>query len=163
MGISDFRIGNGYDVHKLVSGRELILGGVRVPFGKGLSGHSDADVLLHAISDALLGALALGDIGKFFPDTDAKYKNIDSRILLRESHKLVADKGYRVVNIDTVIVAQQPKLAPYIPDMKHNIAEDVRISPDDVSIKATTSEGLGFTGRGEGISAYCVTLLKKHD
>lgn len=159
--MSDFRIGNGFDVHKLTEGRKLVLGGVHIPFEKGLAGHSDADVLLHAITDALLGTLALGDIGKLFPDTNSKYKDIDSRILLREAHGKVVQRGYAVVNIDSTIVAEKPKLAAYIPQMRKNIAADLDISSDSISVKATTSEKLGFTGRGEGIAASSVVLIKK--
>lgn len=157
---SNIRIGNGYDVHRLVEGRKLILGGVKIPHHLGLAGHSDADVLLHAICDALLGALALGDIGKHFPDTDPEYKNADSRMLFREVIKLINGKGYQVANIDSTVVAQQPKLAPYIQNMKANIAEDAGIDIETVSVKATTSEELGFEGKGEGISAQAVVLLE---
>lgn len=153
------RIGHGYDVHKLVEGRDLILGGVNIPHTLGLLGHSDADVLLHAISDALLGALALGDIGKHFPDTDERYKGADSLELLRHVVQLIHEKGYTVGNIDAVILAQKPKLAPHIDKMRENIAAVCGISTDRVSVKATTEERLGFTGREEGISAHCVTLL----
>jgi 2-C-methyl-D-erythritol 2,4-cyclodiphosphate synthase len=153
------RIGHGYDVHKLVEGRDLILGGVNIPHTLGLLGHSDADVLLHAISDALLGALALGDIGKHFPDTDERYKGADSLELLRHVVQLIHEKGYTVGNIDAVILAQKPKLAPHIDKMRENIAAVCGIPADRVSVKATTEERLGFTGREEGISAHCVTLL----
>jgi len=153
------RIGHGYDVHKLVEGRDLILGGVNIPHPLGLLGHSDADVLLHAISDALLGALALGDIGKHFPDTDERYKGADSLELLRHVVQLIHEKGYTVGNIDAVILAQKPKLAPHIDKMRENIAAVCGIPADRVSVKATTEERLGFTGREEGISAHCVTLL----
>jgi 2-C-methyl-D-erythritol 2,4-cyclodiphosphate synthase len=153
------RIGHGYDVHKLVEGRDLILGGVNIPHTLGLLGHSDADVLLHAISDALLGALALGDIGKHFPDTDERYKGADSLELLRHVVQLIHEKGYTVGNIDAVILAQKPKLAPHIDKMRENIAAVCGIPTDRVSVKATTEERLGFTGREEGISAHCVTLL----
>jgi len=159
--MSDLRIGNGFDVHKLTEGESLILGGVKIPFHKGLSGHSDADVLLHAITDALLGALALGDIGKHFPDSDSKYKNINSRIILREVQKKVAEQGYKLINIDSTVVAENPKLAPYIPEMRKKIASDLGISADQVSVKATTSEKLGFTGRGEGISASATVLIER--
>jgi 2-C-methyl-D-erythritol 2,4-cyclodiphosphate synthase len=155
------RIGNGYDVHKLVEGRKLILGGVEIPFELGLAGHSDADVLLHSITDALLGALALGDIGKHFPDTDPRYKNVDSRILLRDAYKLIKEKGYELVNLDATIVAQEPKLAPYIAKIRETISTDLSVELDDVSIKATTSEWLGFEGRKEGISSSAVVLLSK--
>lgn len=153
------RIGHGYDVHRLVEGRRLIMGGVNIPYEKGLLGHSDADVLLHAISDALLGAAALGDIGKHFPDTDEKYKGADSLMLLKHVGELLKDKGYRVVNIDATIIAQRPKMAPYINTMRENTARVLNISVEDVNIKATTEEGLGFTGIGEGISAHAVCLI----
>ncbi len=155
------RIGHGYDVHKLVEGRDLILGGVKIPHTLGLLGHSDADVLLHAISDSLLGALALGDIGKHFPDTDPRYKGADSLELLRHVVQLIHEKGYAVGNLDAVILAQKPKLAPHIPQMRENIARVCEIPVDRVSVKATTEERLGFTGREEGISAHCVVLLQK--
>ncbi|MBQ2263959.1 MAG: 2-C-methyl-D-erythritol 2,4-cyclodiphosphate synthase [Oscillospiraceae bacterium] len=155
------RIGHGYDVHKLVEGRDLILGGVKIPHTLGLLGHSDADVLLHAISDSLLGALALGDIGKHFPDTDPRYKGADSLELLRHVVQLIHENGYAVGNLDAVILAQKPKLAPHIPQMRENIAKVCEISADRVSVKATTEERLGFTGREEGISAHCVVLLQK--
>lgn len=155
----NMRIGQGYDVHKLVSGRKLIIGGVDIPHEKGLLGHSDADVLLHAICDALLGAAALGDIGRHFDDTDAKYKNIDSRILLRESLHLVREQGYRVGNVDATIIAQAPKMAPHIFLMVENIAADLRVEKSAVNVKATTTETLGLTGRGEGIAAQAVVLL----
>jgi len=155
------RIGIGFDVHKLVSDRKLVLGGVVIPFEKGLLGHSDADVLVHAVNDALLGACALGDIGKHFPDTDPEYKDISSLILLKKVNKLLSEKGYRVINIDSVICAQRPKLAPYIDQMRQNIAETLGVDIDQVSIKATTTEGLGFEGRGEGISAQAVCLIEK--
>lgn len=155
------RIGHGYDVHKLVEGRDLILGGVKIPHTLGLLGHSDADVLLHAISDSLLGALALGDIGKHFPDTDPRYKGADSLELLRHVVQLIHENGYAVGNLDAVILAQKPKLAPHIPQMRENIAKVCEISVDRVSVKATTEERLGFTGREEGISAHCVVLLQK--
>jgi len=153
------RIGQGFDVHRLVEGRKLILGGVDIPYEKGLLGHSDADVLLHAICDALLGAVALGDIGKHFSDTDAKFKNIDSRILLRETLHLVRGKGYRVGNVDATIIAQEPKMATHIPQMISNIAADLRVEKSAVNVKATTTEQLGCTGRGEGIAAQAVVLL----
>lgn len=153
------RIGQGFDVHQLVEGRKLIIGGVDIPFEKGLLGHSDADVLLHAISDALLGAAALGDIGRHFSDSDAKYKNIDSRILLREVLHLVREQGYRVANVDATIIAQQPKMALHIPKMIEHIADDLRLEKSAVNVKATTTEHLGYTGRGEGIAAQAVVLL----
>lgn len=155
------RIGHGYDVHKLVEGRKLILGGVDIPFEKGLLGHSDADVLLHAVADALLGAAALGDIGGMFPDNDPKYKGADSLILLRKTAQRVRAEGYTVVNIDATVLAQAPKLKPYIQTMRANIAEACGMQLDEVSVKATTEEGLGFTGSGEGIAAHAVCLLEK--
>ena len=153
------RIGQGYDVHQLVAGRKLVIGGVEIPYEKGLLGHSDADVLLHAISDALLGAASLGDIGRHFSDADAKYKNIDSRILLREALHLVREQGYRVGNVDATIIAQAPKMAPHILQMVENIAADLRVETSAVNVKATTTEKLGLTGRGEGIAAQAVVLL----
>ena len=155
------RIGHGYDVHKLVEGRKLILGGVEILYEKGLLGHSDADVLLHAISDSLLGAAALGDIGKHFPDSDEKYKGADSLVLLGEVAKILRDNGYFVVNVDATVIAQRPKLAPHIDKMRQNIASVLGVDVADVSVKATTEEGLGFTGRGEGISAHAVCLIDK--
>jgi len=154
------RIGTGYDVHRLTEGRPLILGGVTVPFEKGLDGHSDADVLLHAVSDALLGAAALGDIGLHFPDTDAEYKGIDSRILLRRVAELVAEQCYIIANVDATVIAQRPKLRDYINEMRANIAQDLQIDISQVNVKATTEEGLGFTGAGEGIAAQAVCLLE---
>lgn len=154
------RIGQGYDVHRLVEGRDCIICGVNIPYEKGLLGHSDADVALHALSDALLGAAALGDIGRHFPDTDERYKGADSRMLLREVVKKISEKGYKVENADVTIVAQRPKLSPYIEQMRKNIADDLGVSIDDVNVKATTTEKLGFEGRGEGISASAVVLLK---
>ena len=153
------RIGQGYDVHALVAGRKLIIGGVGIPNEKGLDGHSDADVLLHALCDALLGAAAMGDIGRHFPDTDARFKGADSRMLLREVNRLVQDAGYRTVNIDATIIAQAPKMAPHIPAMLNNIASDLGLSRGQVNIKATTTEGLGYAGRGEGIAAQAAVLL----
>ncbi len=155
------RIGTGYDVHRLTEGRKLILGGVEIPFEKGLLGHSDADVLIHAVMDALLGAAALKDIGTHFPDTDPAYLGISSLKLLRHVGKLLRDTGYRVGNIDAVVMAERPKLKYYIPDMVGNMAEALEISPSRVSVKATTEEGLGFTGRGEGIAAQAVCLLEE--
>jgi len=155
------RIGIGYDVHKLVENRALIIGGEKIPYERGLLGHSDADVLLHAIMDALLGAAALGDIGKQFPDTDKKYSGISSMLLLKNVGELLESKNYRVANIDSVIVAQKPKMAPYIEKMRINIAAALNLEVDQVSVKATTEEGLGFTGRSEGISSQCVCLLEK--
>lgn len=156
-----YRIGNGFDVHRLVEGRDLIVCGVNIPYSLGLLGHSDADVALHALSDAILGAAALRDIGYHFPDTDVRYKGADSRLLLRECVRLIDEKGYRVVNVDVTIIAQAPKMLPYIPQMILNIAEDLGIAADDVSVKATTTEKLGFTGRGEGIAAQASALLAK--
>ncbi|MBQ9849467.1 MAG: 2-C-methyl-D-erythritol 2,4-cyclodiphosphate synthase [Clostridia bacterium] len=155
------RIGHGYDVHKLVENRKLIIGGVDIPYEKGLLGHSDADVLLHAISDSLLGAAAMGDIGCLFPDSDEKYKGADSLVLLSEVVKAISDKGYSVVNIDATIIAQRPKMKEHIRKMRENIASACGIDPDFVSVKATTEEGLGFTGEGEGISAHAVCLIEK--
>lgn len=154
------RIGNGYDVHKLVEGRKLILGGVDVPYEKGLLGHSDADVLIHAIMDALLGACALGDIGKLFPDSDAEFKDISSILLLKKVAEVLKRGNYTIINIDSIIAAQKPKLAPYIQEMRSNIANALEIPVDCVSVKATTTEHLGFEGRGEGISSYAVCLLE---
>ncbi len=153
------RVGQGFDVHALVNGRKLIIGGVDIPSDKGLDGHSDADVLLHALCDAMLGAAALGDIGRHFPDTDVRYKNADSRVLLREVGRLVQDANYRIVNIDATIIAQAPKMAPHIPAMLDNIAADLGLSRGQVNIKATTTEKLGFTGRGEGIADEAIVLL----
>jgi len=153
------RIGQGFDVHQLVKGRKLIIGGVDIPYDKGLLGHSDADVLLHAICDALLGAAALGDIGRHFADTDAQYKNIDSRILLREVARLVTNEGFRIGNVDATIIAQAPKMAPHIPNMVENIAADLGVAMNVINVKATTTEKLGYTGRGEGIAAQAVALL----
>ncbi len=155
------RIGHGYDVHKLTENRKLILGGVEIEYEKGLLGHSDADVLLHAISDALLGAAALGDIGKLFPDNDDRFLGADSRKLLEIVVKKLAEKGYKIVNIDSTIIAQRPKLAPFIDKMRANIASSCGIDVDDVSVKATTEEKLGFTGEGLGISAHAVVLIEK--
>ena len=155
------RIGHGYDVHKLVPGRDLILGGVKIPYELGLLGHSDADVLLHAVSDALLGAAGLRDIGYHFPDTDPKYKGADSRVLLREVRQKIADAGYRVGNVDVTMIAQKPKLKPYIEQMMQNIAEDLQIDVSRVNVKATTEEKLGFTGSGEGMSCHAVCLLEE--
>lgn len=154
------RIGHGYDVHRLVEGRKLIIGGVEIPHEKGLLGHSDADVLVHAVIDALLGAAAFGDIGKHFPDSDMRYKGISSMLLLKEVGQLLRRGGYSVGNIDTTIVAQRPKLAPYLPEMVENIAQALQIDRDRVNIKATTEEGLGISGSGEGIVAYAVCIIK---
>lgn len=157
-----FRIGQGFDVHQLVPDRELWLCGVRIPHSAGLLGHSDADVALHALCDALLGALALGDIGKHFPDSDPKYKGIDSKILLKHVYSLIVKKGYHLVNCDITVCAQKPKIAPYISGMKQTIARILLISADEVSVKGTTTEHLGFTGREEGIAAMAVVLLAKN-
>ena len=156
------RIGQGYDVHRLVEGRRLIVGGKEIEYDFGLLGHSDADVLTHAICDALLGAAALGDIGKHFPDNDPRYKGIDSIILLKHVGKLISDKGYRINNIDSIIIAQAPKFAPHIEDMRRNIASALNIDIDFVSVKATTEEGLGFTGKKEGIAASSVAILENN-
>lgn len=153
------RIGTGYDVHKLVRNRKLIIGGVEIPYEKGLLGHSDADVLLHAIIDSLLGAASLGDIGKHFPDSDERYKGISSILLLKEVAKILKNHGYVILNIDSIIIAQNPKMAPHIEQIKENIASALEISADKVSVKATTEEGLGFTGTGEGISAQSICLI----
>jgi 2-C-methyl-D-erythritol 2,4-cyclodiphosphate synthase len=153
------RIGQGFDVHALVAGRKLIVGGVHIPFERGLAGHSDADVLLHAITDALLGAAALGDIGRHFPDTDPAHRGADSRALLRAAMAKVAGAGYTVANVDATIIAQEPKMAPHIPAMVANIAADLGLIPGHVNVKAKTTERLGFTGRGEGIAAEAVVLL----
>ena len=155
------RIGHGYDVHRLVEGRDLILGGVKIDYEKGLDGHSDADVLLHAVSDALLGAAGLGDIGRHFPDTDPKYKGADSLELLREVYRKISEKGFHVGNIDVTMVAQRPKLKDFIPQMQENIAAAVGVTPDRVNVKATTEEKLGFTGTGEGMSCHAVCLLEE--
>ena len=154
------RIGHGYDVHKLVEGRDLILGGVKIDYEKGLLGHSDADVLLHAVSDALLGAAGLGDIGRHFPDTDPKYKGADSLMLLREVYRKISEKGFRVGNIDVTMIAQKPKLKDFTPQMQENIAAAVGVTPDRVNVKATTEEKLGFTGTGEGMACHAVCLLE---
>lgn len=155
------RIGHGFDVHPLVSGRKCIIGGVDIPYERGLDGHSDADVLLHAICDALLGAAALGDIGKHFPNTDSRYKGIDSRELLRHVAALLQTQGFAVVNIDATIIAEAPKMAPHIQQMCSNIAADIGVSVSDVNVKATTTERLGFTGRGEGVAAEAVCLIRR--
>lgn len=156
-----FKIGIGYDVHQLVEGETLIMGGVNIPYEKGLLGHSDADVLIHTIMDAILGALGLGDIGRHFPDTEDAYLGIDSRVLLRQVAALLEAEKYQVSNIDSVIVAQAPKMMPYIEAMTQNIAQDLKINANQINIKATTTEKLGFEGRGEGISAQAVVLLQK--
>lgn len=153
------RVGHGFDVHALVPGRPLVVGGVHIEHDKGLVGHSDADVLIHAICDACLGALAAGDLGQLYPDTDERFQGIDSRQLLRDVHRLVSDHGSRIVNVDSTVIAQLPKLAPYIPNMRLLIAEDLCIEKDQISIKATTTENLGYLGREEGIAAHAVVLL----
>ena len=155
------RIGNGYDVHKLVEGRKLVLGGIEIPHTKGVLGHSDGDVLIHAIMDAILGALALGDIGQHFPDNDMQYKNIDSTILLTRVKELIDEKGYQIVNLDSIIVLQKPKVKPYIQSMRERISDILKIDIDQVSVKATTEEKLGFTGDESGVKSYCVVLLEK--
>ncbi len=157
----NFRVGQGYDVHRLVAGRKLILGGVDIPHETGLLGHSDADALLHAITDALLGAVALGDIGRHFPDTDPRYRGADSRVLLRAAVALLAERGWRTVNVDATIIAQQPKLAPYAAAMVANVAVDLKIAPDSVNIKGKTNEKLGYLGRQEAIEAQAVVLVER--
>ena len=159
--MSTIRIGQGFDVHQLVEGRQLIIGGVTIPYDKGLLGHSDADVLLHAICDALIGAAALGDIGKHFSDSDPRYKNIDSRVLLRNVHSLLESNGYKIINIDATIIAQAPKMAPHIPAMISNIAQDLNIHISNINIKAKTAERLGAIGRQEGIVAEAVCLIER--
>jgi len=156
------RIGIGYDAHRLAEGRDLVIGGAKIPFDKGLLGHSDADVLIHAIMDALLGAMAKGDIGKIFPDNNAEYKNISSLKLLAEVKNILDDEEYKISNIDTIIVAEKPKLAAYVNDMRKNIAACLKISISQVSVKATTEEGLGFTGSGEGIAAKAICLIERN-
>ena len=159
--MTKLRVGHGYDVHRLVEGRALILGGVTVPFDRGLLGHSDADVLTHAVMDALLGAAALGDIGKLFPDSDAAYAGADSIALLERVTALLREHGWQVGNVDATVVAQAPKLAPYIPEMRRRLAEAMGLDVDCVSVKATTEEGLGFTGSGEGMAAHAVALIER--
>ena len=159
--MTNLRIGHGYDVHRLVEGRPLILGGMAVPYEKGLDGHSDADVLLHAIMDALLGAAALGDIGRHFPDSDPAYAGVSSLVLLKSVGGILKHAGYAVVNIDATVLAQAPKLVPYIEEMRRRIAEALGLNYDRVSVKATTEEGLGFTGEGRGIAAHAVALIEK--
>ncbi len=154
-----YRIGSGVDFHQLIAGRDLWIGGVKIPHAKGALGHSDADVLLHAVCDAMLGALALGDIGVHFPDTDASYKNIDSKILLKKCVDLITEKGYKVINIDSTLCLQSPKIKPYVLQMQQTIAAILQISTNDVSVKATTTEQLGFVGREEGLKAYAIVLL----
>jgi 2-C-methyl-D-erythritol 2,4-cyclodiphosphate synthase len=155
------RVGQGFDVHPLVTGRDLVIGGVKIPYERGLQGHSDADVLIHAICDACLGAAGLGDIGKHFPDTDSQYKNIDSRVLLRRVREALQELNWAVVNVDATIIAQAPKMAPHISAMVENLAVDLGVASSAINIKATTTEHLGFTGRGEGIAAQAVVLLSK--
>ena len=157
----NLRIGNGFDVHALISGRKLILGGVTIPYERGLDGHSDADVLLHAVCDAILGALALGDIGAHFPDTDPRWKGADSRLLLRHVAALALTQGWRIGNLDTTLIAQAPKLAPHVPAMRANLAADLGCEIGQISVKATTTERLGFAGRGEGIAAWATVLLNR--
>ncbi len=159
--MNDFRIGGGFDVHAFAEDRKLILGGVEIPYEKGLAGHSDADVLLHAVTDALLGALALGDLGKHFPDTEEEFKNIDSSILLKKAYDLIRTKNYTLSNLDSVLMMEKPKIAPYVFQMRKNIAEVLNVELDRISVKATSTEGLGFTGRGEGVAASAVVLLNK--
>ena len=156
-----FRIGNGFDVHALVAGRPLVLGGVVIPFERGLLGHSDADVLLHAIADAVLGALALGDLGRHFPDSDPRWKDADSRALLRHAFGLVQVEGWQVANVDATVIAEMPKLAPFVARMRAHIAQDLQCAEEQVSVKATTTERLGFVGRGEGIAALATVLLER--
>ena len=159
--MTTMRIGTGYDVHRLVEGRDLILGGVKIPYEKGLLGHSDADVLAHAIMDAMLGAAALGDIGYHFPDTDEKYKGADSLLLMKETVRILTEAGYEIVNVDATILAQRPKMRPYIDEMRKNMAAVMEIPFDCCHVKATTEEGLGFTGSGEGIAVQAVCLIDK--
>lgn len=157
----DFRIGHGFDVHRLVPGPKLWLGGIEIPFVKGLAGHSDADVLIHAICDALLGALALGDIGQHFPDSDEDYRDIDSKLLLKKVFNLLKADGWKIVNLDTTMILEEPKIAPYIPKMRKSLARLLETKAENISIKATTSETLGPEGRGEGVSAHAVVLLSR--
>ena len=159
--MTDLRIGHGYDVHRLVNGRALILGGVNIPHDRGLDGHSDADVLLHAVMDALLGAAALGDIGKMFPDSDDAYLNISSMVLLEKVAQVLQEAGYAVVNIDATLIAQAPKIGPYRDEMRHNIASALMLNVSQVNVKATTEEHLGFTGTGEGMAAHAVALIER--
>ena len=161
--MNTIRIGQGFDIHPLVAGRDRIIGGVAIPYERGLQGHSDADVLLHALCDALLGAAALGDIGRHFSDTDARFKNIDSRKLVREVHRLLIEAGYQIVNVDATIIAQAPKMAPHIPEMIANIAQDLATPAGDINVKAKTAEKLGVVGRGEGIVAEVVCLIAARD
>ncbi len=158
---NNFRTGIGFDVHAFAEGRKLIIGGIEIPYDKGLQGHSDADVLLHAVCDALLGALALGDIGEHFPDTDPEFKDADSSVLLKKVYKLITNNGYTIGNIDSIVAMQVPKLGPFIPQMQKKIADILETEADNISIKATTTEKLGFVGRGEGVSAFATVLLIK--
>ena len=162
LSVGSIRIGHGYDVHRLVPGRKLILGGVEIPWELGLDGHSDADVLCHAISDALLGAIALGDIGTHFPPDDAAYKDADSLLLLKQVGQMLKERGWQAGNLDATIVAQRPRMAPYLPQMRRNIAKALGVEVEAVSVKATTEEGLGFTGTGQGMAAHCVALVLKN-
>ena len=155
------RIGLGYDVHSFKDGKEIILGGVSIPFNKSLKGHSDADVLLHAITDAILGALALGDLGEHFPDTDPAYKGIDSKLLLAKTYNMMIERGYVMVNLDATVVAEMPKLNPYMPDIRHSISECLHCDIEQISVKATTSEKMGFVGREEGIAVHAVVLIQR--
>jgi 2-C-methyl-D-erythritol 2,4-cyclodiphosphate synthase len=159
----EYRTGNGYDVHAYAEGRKLIIGGVEIPHGKGLAGHSDADVLLHSITDALLGAVALGDLGKHFPDTDEKYKDADSKVLLKEAYKLVKKEGYKIGNLDAVVVLEKPKLSPFIQKIRETIASILESKMEQVSVKATTNEKLGFIGREEGVAAFATVLVVSSD
>ena len=161
--MTNLRIGHGYDVHRFAKGRDCILGGVRIPYEKGLLGHSDADVLLHAVMDALLGAAALGDIGRYFPDTDERYAGADSLALTQKVGQILAQNGYHPINVDATVLAQQPKLAPYIPEMRQNIAQVLELSLDCVSVKATTEEGLGFTGALEGMAVHAICMIEKQN
>ena len=156
-----FKIGNGYDVHKLVEGRKLILGGIEIPHTKGVLGHSDGDVLIHSIMDGMLGALSLGDIGQHFPDTDSKYLGIDSKVLLKKVNSLIMEEGYKIKNMDTIVVLEKPKISGYIGLMRKTISEVLETEMSNINIKATTEERLGFTGSEEGVKAYCVVLLEK--
>lgn len=162
LSVGSIRIGHGYDVHRLVPGRKLILGGVEIPWELGLDGHSDADVLCHAISDALLGAIALGDIGTHFPPGDPAYKDADSLLLLKQVGQMLKERGWQAGNLDATIVAQRPRMAPYLPQMRRNIAKALGVEVEAVSVKATTEEGLGFTGTGQGMAAHCVALVLKN-
>ena len=155
------RVGQGYDVHRFNDGDHIILGGVKIPYEKGLEAHSDGDVVLHALADAILGAAALGDIGKHFPDTDPEFKGADSRVLLRHVYKIVQEKGYKLINADVTIIAQAPKMLPHVPDMRANIAADLLVDTDFINVKATTTEKLGFEGRKEGIAVQAVVLIEK--